>query len=78
MTTSATHQQTSLESAREFFAANGLTRPAHGRVLGGVTAGLARRFGVNLLVARVAMLVGVVLTTPFVYLPLWVLMPKDA
>jgi phage shock protein PspC (stress-responsive transcriptional regulator) len=43
-----------------------------------VTAGLARRFGVNLLVARVAMIAGIVLTTPFVYLPLWVLMPKDA
>jgi phage shock protein C len=78
MTANATHQQTSLESAHEFFAANGLTRPAEGRVLGGVTAGLARRFGVNLLVARVAMIAGIVLTTPFVYLPLWVLMPKDA
>lgn len=74
----AYHQQTSLESAREFFATNGLTRPREGRVLSGVTAGLARRFNVNLLVARVAMVVGIVLTTPFVYLPLWVLMPKDA
>ena len=71
------HSQTSLESAREFFRANGLTRPHDGRVLSGVTAGLARRFGVNLLVARVAMVVGVLLTTPFVYLPMWVLMPTD-
>jgi phage shock protein PspC (stress-responsive transcriptional regulator) len=77
MTTTADHQQTSLESARAFLAANGLTRPQEGRMLGGVTAGLARRFGANLLVARVAMVVGIVLTTPFVYLPLWVLMPKD-
>jgi phage shock protein PspC (stress-responsive transcriptional regulator) len=71
------HHQTSLASAREFLAANGLTRPREGRVLSGVTAGLARRFGVNLLVARVAMVVGVLLTTPFVYLPLWVLMPSE-
>jgi phage shock protein PspC (stress-responsive transcriptional regulator) len=77
MTTIADHSQTSLQSAREFFASNGLTRPREGRLIAGVTAGLARRFGVNLLVARVAMVVGVLLTTPFVYLPLWVLMPVD-
>jgi hypothetical protein len=29
------------------------------------------------LVARVATIVGVVVLTPFLYLPLWVLMPTD-
>ena len=43
-----------------------------------MTAGFARRFGVNVLVARVAVVVGVVVLTPLLYLPLWVLMPKDA
>jgi phage shock protein PspC (stress-responsive transcriptional regulator) len=68
----------SLNGARAWFAQNGLTRPREGRLLAGVTAGLARRFGLNVLVARVAMVVGVVVLTPLLYLPLWLLMPKDA
>lgn len=68
----------SLDGARAWFAHNGLTRPRQGRRLGGVTAGLARRLGVNVLVARVAMVVGVLVLTPLLYLPLWVLMPSDA
>jgi phage shock protein C len=77
------HQQddpyeNSLEGAREWFAHNGLTRPREDRLIAGVTAGFARRFGVNLLVARVATVVGVIVLTPLLYLPLWVLMPKDA
>jgi phage shock protein PspC (stress-responsive transcriptional regulator) len=67
----------SLTGARAWFAQNGLTRPRKGRLIAGVTAGLARRFGLNVLVARVAMIVGVVVLTPLLYLPLWVLMPKD-
>lgn len=67
----------SLASAREWFAHNGLTRPRHGRVLAGVSAGIARRYSVNVLVARVAAVVGVVVLTPLLYLPLWVLMPED-
>ena len=43
-----------------------------------MTAGFARRYGVNLLVARVAAIVGVLVLTPLLYLPLWVLMPTDA
>jgi phage shock protein C len=69
---------TSLSGARAWFADHGLTRPRKGRLLGGVTAGFARRYGVNLLVARVAAVAGVILLTPLLYLPLWVLMPADA
>jgi phage shock protein PspC (stress-responsive transcriptional regulator) len=71
-------QDNSLDGARAWFAEQGLTRPAHGRMLGGVVAGFARRYGVNVLVARVAAVVGVLVLTPLLYLPLWVLMPRDA
>jgi phage shock protein C len=67
----------SIAGARAWFAHNGLTRPREGRILGGVTAGYARRYGVNLLVARVAAVIGVVVLTPLLYLPLWYLMPQD-
>jgi phage shock protein PspC (stress-responsive transcriptional regulator) len=68
---------TSLAGARAWFEQNGLTRPRDHRLLGGVTAGVARRFGINLLVARVAMVVGALVLTPLLYLPLWVLMPNE-
>jgi hypothetical protein len=42
------------------FAHNGLTRPRNGRRL----AGVVRRFGLNVLVARVATVVGAVVLTP--------------
>jgi phage shock protein C len=68
---------TSLAGARAWFAERGLSRPREGRLLGGVTAGFASHFGVNLLVARVATVVGVIVLTPLLYIPLWVLMPND-
>jgi phage shock protein PspC (stress-responsive transcriptional regulator) len=68
---------TSLAGARAWFEEQGLTRPREGRLLGGVTAGFARRFGVNLLVARVATVAGVIILSPLLYIPLWVLMPAD-
>ena len=77
-TQNATAYENSLDGARAWFAQNGLTRPRKGKLIGGVTAGFARRYGVNVLVARVAAIVGVVVLTPLLYLPLWVLMPKDA
>jgi phage shock protein PspC (stress-responsive transcriptional regulator) len=76
--TPADTHDNSLAGARAWFAHNGLTRPRTGWRLTGVTAGFARRFGVNVLVARVAVVIGVVVLTPLLYLPLWVLMPKDA
>ena len=72
-----TPPDTSLAGARAWFEENGLTRPREGRLVGGVTAGFARRFGVNLLVARVAAVVGVIVLSPLLYIPLWVLMPSD-
>jgi phage shock protein C len=71
------HLDTSLTGARAWFARQGLTRPREGRFLAGVTAGFARRYGVNLLVARIAAIAGILVLTPLLYIPLWVLMPKD-
>jgi phage shock protein C len=69
--------ENSLEGARAWFAEQGLSRPRGNRILGGVVAAFARRFGVNVLVARVAAVVGVLVLTPLLYLPLWVLMPSE-
>ena len=71
------HTDSSLDGARAWFAEQGLTRPREERLLGGVTAGFARRYDVNPLVARVIAVVGVVVLTPLLYLPLWVLMPGE-
>jgi phage shock protein PspC (stress-responsive transcriptional regulator) len=69
--------ENSLDGARAWFAHNGLSRPREGRILAGVTAGFARRFRINPVVARVAAVVGVVILTPLLYIPLWILMPAD-
>ena len=67
----------SLASARAWFAANGLSRPKERRVLGGVSAGLARRYEVDRLVMRILMVAGALILSPLVYVGLWVLMPSD-
>jgi phage shock protein C len=68
---------TSLAGARAWFEENGLTRPREGRLLVGVAAGVARRFGITLFVARVATVVGAIVLTPLLYIALWVLMPNE-
>jgi phage shock protein PspC (stress-responsive transcriptional regulator) len=68
----------SLASARAWFAANGLSRPKEKRMLGGVSAGLARRYKVDRLVMRILMVAGVLALSPLLYVALWVLMPSDA
>jgi phage shock protein C len=58
----------------------GLVRPRDGRVLGGVCAGLGRRFGVDPWPARLLFLV-LLLVIPgsqfLIYPVLWVLMPSE-
>ena len=78
----ATHPQVdlhdnSLSGARAWFVRKGLSRPRQGRVLAGVFASFARRYDVNPLVARVLGIAGILVLTPLLYIPLWVLMPKD-
>jgi phage shock protein PspC (stress-responsive transcriptional regulator) len=77
-TVSPTPDRASLSSAREWFAANGLTRPAEHRILGGVSAGLARRYEVDRFVARLGMVAAVLTLTPLIYVALWVLMPTES
>jgi phage shock protein PspC (stress-responsive transcriptional regulator) len=77
-TTAHPHQDASLASARAWFAANGLARPKERRLLGGVSAALARRYETSLLVMRLAVLAGSLILTPLIYVALWILMPSEA
>jgi phage shock protein PspC (stress-responsive transcriptional regulator) len=58
----------------------GLVRPCQGRVLGGVIAGLARRFGMDPWLARL-LFVLILMVIPgsqiLVYAILWILMPNE-
>ncbi len=56
-----------------------LYRPREGRILGGVLAGLARRFGVSPLLLRVLFLLSLLLPGPqfIAYVLLWILMPEE-
>ncbi|WP_344954631.1 PspC domain-containing protein [Actinomadura miaoliensis] len=57
----------------------GLHRPRHGRMIGGVCAGLARRFGMSPGTVRLLALLSCVLPGPqfVVYLILWVMLPNE-
>lgn len=68
----------SLGGARSWFAERGLSRPRHNRLLGGVAAGLARRYDVNPLVMRVLAVLSALIVSPLLYIALWVLMPRDS
>jgi phage shock protein PspC (stress-responsive transcriptional regulator) len=46
-------------------------------MLTGVTAGIARRYDINPLVARIGMVLGWFLLSPIPYVALWVLMPRE-
>jgi phage shock protein PspC (stress-responsive transcriptional regulator) len=63
------------------FRSQGLVRPAEGRLLAGVCAGLGRRFGVDPWPARLIFVL-VLLLLPgsqiLVYPLLWLLMPKES
>jgi phage shock protein C len=54
-----------------------LVRPRQGKIIAGVCAGLARRFGISVTLIRVAFVVFAVTGVgELVYLILWVVMPK--
>ncbi|MEV7865483.1 PspC domain-containing protein [Streptomyces sp. NPDC088124] len=57
----------------------GLVRPREGRMLGGVCAALARRFGTSANTMRVIFLLSCLLPGPqfLLYLALWVLLPGE-
>ncbi|WP_406862717.1 PspC domain-containing protein [Streptomyces sp. HUAS MG47] len=56
-----------------------LVRPREGRMIGGVCAGLARRFGMSATTMRVIFLVSCLLPGPqfLIYLALWVFLPEE-
>ena len=56
-----------------------LTRPRDGRVLAGVCAGLAKRFGTSNTTMRVIFLVSCLLPGPqtVLYLALWIMIPNE-
>ena len=58
---------------------NALVRPRSGRMLGGVCAALARRFGVSTGLVRALFVISIVLPGPqiVVYLALWLILPGE-
>ncbi|MEU4680252.1 PspC domain-containing protein [Micromonospora sp. NPDC023737] len=56
-----------------------LVRPREGRMLAGVCAGLAQRFGMSAGAVRLLFLLSLLLpgTQVIVYLVLWILMPNE-
>lgn len=69
-----------MNSVQTTFARQGLVRPRRERVLGGVCAGLGRRFGLSPWMARILFVV-VLMVLPgsqfLIYPVLWILMPSE-
>ncbi len=65
---------------RSNFAQQGLIRPRDGRIIGGVCAGLGRRFGLTPWISRLLFLV-LLMVVPgsqlLIYPVLWILMPAE-
>ena len=62
------------------FRRQGLVRPRQGRILGGVCAGLARRFGIAPWAMRILFIVTLIVipgSQIIVYPILWILMPSE-
>jgi phage shock protein PspC (stress-responsive transcriptional regulator) len=69
-----------MKTVHDSMARQGLIRPREGRVLGGVCAGLGRRFGLDPWIARL-LFVLILFVIPgsqiLIYPLLWVLMPSE-
>ncbi|HSK36300.1 MAG TPA: PspC domain-containing protein [Actinomycetota bacterium] len=64
----------------EAFRRQGLVRPRQGRILGGVCAGFARRFGMGATMMRILFIVTLIVipgSQIIVYPLLWILMPSE-
>ena len=59
--------------------ASTLTRPRNGKVIAGVCAGLAQRFGLSAGLVRFLFLISCLLPGPqfIIYIVLWIIMPKQ-
>lgn len=69
-----------MNAVHDSMARQGLSRPRDGRILAGVCAGLARRFGLDPWIARL-LFVAVLFVIPgsqiLIYPLLWLLMPSE-
>ena len=56
-----------------------LSRPKTGRVIAGVCASVARRFGWNVTVVRLLTVLSIFIPGPqvIIYIVLWILIPQD-
>ena len=67
-----------LAESRTWLRSQGLVRPRQGRMIAGVCAGFARRYGMPVFLVRVLMVVaGIAGFGLIVYPALWVLMPNE-
>jgi phage shock protein C len=70
-----------MDTVHDSFRREGLVRPRDGRILGGVCAGLGRRFGIDPWPARL-LFVLILFVIPgsqiLIYPILWILMPAEA
>ena len=69
-----------MNDIHQSFAQQGLVRPRDGRVLGGVCAGLGRRFGITPWVARLLFVLTLMVipgSQILIYPILWILMPAE-
>ena len=65
---------------RSTFAQQGLVRPRDGKILGGVCAGLGRRFGLTPWISRLLFVVLLMIVPGsqlLIYPVLWILMPAE-
>ncbi|GAA4671435.1 PspC domain-containing protein [Phytohabitans rumicis] len=69
-----------MDTVHDTFRHQGLVRPREGRILGGVCAGLGRRFGIDPWTARL-LFVLILLVIPgsqiLIYPILWILLPPE-
>ena len=69
-----------MNAVHDSLSRQGLTRPREGRMIAGVCAGLARRFGIDPWLARLLFVV-ILLAIPgsqiLVYPILWIVMPSE-
>jgi phage shock protein C len=71
---------TTMNDIHNTFRQQGLVRPRDGRVLGGVIAGLGRRFGIDPWPARLLFILALMIipgSQLLVYPILWILMPRE-
>jgi phage shock protein C len=69
-----------MASVQESLRNQGLVRPREGRILGGVCAGLGRRFGLSPGMARVLFVLALMIipgSQIIIYPILWILMPSE-